>query len=583
MLKVVHKNLMILLRDPPSIILLAILILAFSVRLLGINYGLPYVLYPDEAMIVNHAVAFGTGDLNPHAFVYPSLYMYVLFIVYGTTYVTGRFVGVFGSINDFIHLFFTDVTIFYLPGRLIAVFCGVAAVWMVYKLGRRAYTLRVGLISAAILSFSVLHVFYSHFVKTHVPAGLLVIIALWFAWSIYQGQNKWWRYCAAGATVGLGASTIYHAGLALVSIGIAHLLHSNKRSGLHPADLKLGAAALSSFAAFVLTTPYSVLDWSTFFSDVTASAALAYSGEHWMHGTFYPFTSLIPGFGQPLGTIALLGLGYALVRHRPADLILGSQPLTVGLFFMLFPVKEPHHTLIAYPAISILAGSFVADAITWLLARRIGLQPVAAATVTALLVTGSALQSFESAYRFSLPDTRLLAKLWVEEHIPPGSRIVMDSGKYYLGVFGPPLRLSHWTLEQFIARGESLAGQSLASRDGTRRAGYSREAVFFSYQLQTLDNQPAYDVTQILHDVGSPRSDVLSLEDYRASGMEYAITSSWARDSYFNNDNSAKQHPNKTAKYRNFYQSLEVHATLLRQFSPSANAAGPTLRIYKLR
>jgi len=109
-------------KNPTTFILLLILLLALSVRLLGINYGLPYVLYPDEAVIVNHAMAFGTGDLNPHYFIYPSLYMYVLFIVYGMTYIGGRLLGAFGSTDDFIRLFFTDATIFYLPGRLIAAF-----------------------------------------------------------------------------------------------------------------------------------------------------------------------------------------------------------------------------------------------------------------------------------------------------------------------------------------------------------------------------------------------------------------------------------------------------------------------------
>src|SRR5262249_49500802 len=64
-------------------ILIVILALALIIRLVGIQFGLPYVYFTDEALLVNHAVAFGTGDLNPHFFGYPSLYMYVLFVIYG--------------------------------------------------------------------------------------------------------------------------------------------------------------------------------------------------------------------------------------------------------------------------------------------------------------------------------------------------------------------------------------------------------------------------------------------------------------------------------------------------------------------
>ena len=35
----------------------------------------------------------------------------------------------------------------------------------------------------------------------------------------------------------------------------------------------------------------------------------------------------------------------------------------------------------------------------------------------------------------TMPDTRVLAKDWVEKNIPPNSKVLMDSGKYYLGIY----------------------------------------------------------------------------------------------------------------------------------------------------
>jgi hypothetical protein len=553
----------------PATILSLILLVALSVRLLGITYGFPYVFFPDEAMLVNHAMAFGTGDLNPHSFIYPSLYMYVLFIIYGLIYVGGWLVGVFGSTDDFIRLFFTDATIFYLPGRLIAAFSGVASVWMVYKLGRRAYSRQAGLIAAAILSFSVLHVNYSHFVKTHVPAGLLVIVTIWLAWSIYEGQKSWRRYCAAGAVAGLAASTIYHAGFVLISIFVAHWLHSKNRRQARLLDPKLMGAAGASFAAFVFTTPFAILDWSTFRSDLTSGAAMAYSGGFWERGTLYPFTSLLWSFGEPMGAVALLALGYSFVRRQPVDLILASQPIFVGLFLMLFRVKESAHMLVAFPAISILAAAFLIDAITWVLRWRASLQPIAAATVTAFLIIAPALASSKASYRLSLADTRVLAKAWVEENIPPGSKIVMDSGKYYLGQFGPPLPLSRWTLEQFIHRGKSISSENIARREGTRRVAYFGETSYFQYQLGVLGNQPGYDIVQILHDVGAPKTEWPSLDHYINQGVQYAIVSSYALNGYFDS--------------MDLYEALRRQAVLIKEFRPSEKINGPTLFIYKLR
>lgn len=564
-----------------TIIGFLILAWATSVRLLGIKFGLPYVLYPDEALIVNHAMAFGTGDLNPHYFVYPSLYMYLLFGVYGATYVAGWLFGAFSAPADFIRLFFTDTTIFYLPGRLIAALAGVLTVAIIYKLGRRAYRLEVGLVAAALLSVSVLHVSYSHFVKTHVPAGLLATMVLWFAWSVYQ-SGTWRSYIWAGVAAGLAASTVYHAGLAIVCVIVAHLLRPAQNGKVRLFDARIFGAAVASLTAFCLTTPFAILDNGTFLSDLASTGAVYYGGGIWENGAFYPFISLISSFGQPVGAVALLGLGYALLRHRPADLIFASQPLFLGVFLMLFRVKEATHMLVAFPAVALLAASFIVDVTRWLFRRYAPAQGVACATVAGLLVIAPAKHSFEASHRLSLPDTRILAKHWVEANIPRGSRVVMDSGKYYLEAYGPPLPLSRRTLRELAARGAASAAGKLAGREGTRRIGYSGESAYFEYALNALGERQGYDVVQVLHDPGSATSDVLTLKQYVNEGVQYAIVSSYARDAYLPDTAEAARHPEKAARYRTFYDCLEERALLLKEFKPSNQTVGPALKIYRI-
>jgi len=566
-------------------ILIVILALALLIRLRGIRFGLPYVYFTDEALLVNHAVAFGTGDLNPHFFGYPSLYMYVLFVIYGLTYVIGWLTGVFTSTNDFARLFFNDVTLFYLPGRLIAALSGVTTVAVIYQLGRRAYNPRVGLIAGAFLTFSVWHVAFSHTIKTQVPAGLLVLIALGLSWSIYVREGNWHRYVLAGVVAGLAASTIYQAGFVLVSVAMAHILRwrdsPKNRSEVSLLSAKLLAAVVASFVAFVLTTPFAILDWRTFMGDLRGYAGLYYSGGFWERGIVYPFTSLSPTMGFPLGLVALLGLAYALIRHRPVDLILLSQPLFLAAFLMLFTIKEPHHMLIAFPALALLGASFLFDVVTWFIRPHV-LQYLALLLATFFILIGPAKASYESSRRLALPDTRKLAKEWVETNIPPGSRIASDSGKYYLSTVGPPLRLSRWTLEQLAARAESVDKHSLTHRDGSRRSGYAREGEYFRQQLRTMDDRAGYDIIQILHDPGSPTADVLTLGEYQSMGVKYAIVNLGAWADYAPGGQTATRWPDKAQKYRNFYESLRTRATFLHEFSPSSTVEGPILRVYQL-
>ena len=63
----------------------------------ALRFGLPDLLYGDESSLVNHALGFGKGDLNPHWFEYPSLQMYVLFAIYALVFAAGRLTGAWQS------------------------------------------------------------------------------------------------------------------------------------------------------------------------------------------------------------------------------------------------------------------------------------------------------------------------------------------------------------------------------------------------------------------------------------------------------------------------------------------------------
>lgn len=61
------------------VFLVMILLISLIVRLWGIWHGLPYEYDLDEHKFISTSLRFGTGDLNPHYFVYPTLFFYALF------------------------------------------------------------------------------------------------------------------------------------------------------------------------------------------------------------------------------------------------------------------------------------------------------------------------------------------------------------------------------------------------------------------------------------------------------------------------------------------------------------------------
>lgn len=155
----------------------ALPVLAVVLRLVGIRFGLPAVYNPDEIAIMSRALAFATGDLNPHNFLYPTFYFYVLFGWIGGYYVLGRLTGGIASLDAFQTEFFTDPSAIYLAGRLLSVACGAATVAAVFALGRRLFSLRAGMLAALFLAVAPFHVRDSHYVKHDVPATLAIVVA----------------------------------------------------------------------------------------------------------------------------------------------------------------------------------------------------------------------------------------------------------------------------------------------------------------------------------------------------------------------------------------------------------------------
>src|SRR5437016_4115510 len=54
------------------------LLLGLALRLVGLDFGLPLQLHPDEHTQVDAALRILGGDLNPHFFRYPGFFIYQL-------------------------------------------------------------------------------------------------------------------------------------------------------------------------------------------------------------------------------------------------------------------------------------------------------------------------------------------------------------------------------------------------------------------------------------------------------------------------------------------------------------------------
>ena len=152
---------------------------ALALRVIALDFGLPAVHNPDEIAILSRALAFAKGDPNPHNFLYPTFFFYVLFAWIGGAFVLARVTGQIASLSAFQQRFFVDPSSIYLAGRALGAVCGALSTCVTAILGRTLFDRPTGLAAAALLAVAPVAVMDAHYVKHDVPATLAIVVALW--------------------------------------------------------------------------------------------------------------------------------------------------------------------------------------------------------------------------------------------------------------------------------------------------------------------------------------------------------------------------------------------------------------------
>ena len=360
----------------PRAALGAILVGAAALRLVGIQYGLPYgsLLDPDEQNVVPRAwrMTHG-GGLDPHFFDWPTL----------VTYALAPFQAWHAQPS-------------FLTGRLVIVAFAVAGVAAAWWLGSAAYGTVAAAVAAAVTAVATTHVTFSHAAVTDVPLTTLVTVALAL---LVTGRLE-----LGGVAIGLAAAAKYPGALVLVPLVVVAWRKWRRLA------LSLALAAVAFFAA----SPFVLLDAGSTWSALTRIQRehrrgwLGFEHDHWSGIAFAGH--LWDALGPAL-LIAVAALIVALVRRSGnGDVVLGA--FVVAYYVSLLPLHShfPRYVLPLIPALGALAGRFRA-----------------LAPVTLLLLIVPLAWSIRDDARLTRTDTRVVAARWISTHVPKGSTIAAES------------------------------------------------------------------------------------------------------------------------------------------------------------
>jgi len=465
-----------------NMVFLAVIMgLGFLVRFHGISFGLPYLYHADEPIVVNHALAYGSGDLNPHFFRIPPLASYLLFAIYGFIYLAGYFSGLLSGVLEFERLFYSDPTLFYIVGRLVlGVIPGTLSIFILYQLVLAHFGGKAALISAFMFSLSFLHVRDSHYIYPDILLVLVLIASFFIIFRLSRagGAIDGRAHLQAGFLIGLAAAVKYN-GIFLIIPYITAVLFSGKATQSVVAIIKAGAV---SFLVFFILNPYAILDFNFFLAEMRAENTAHNEGTSFFHHLTY---GLLGSLGIPCLFMSFAGACLYLSPHFNREQATKIAVLSsfITAYYGILVLKGQHYdryVLPMMPFLIILASIFI----SWMSSQQKWKNAVL--IISVLIAT-----AFPFAKTFLLmmiinkEDVRTQARTWVEENIPSGS--VLGLG---IPFYMPRLQQSE---SQLLKRQQELKGYVTFSEAQTRRLTFhlnKERHLKKGYNFYYLSDQP---------------------------------------------------------------------------------------------
>ena len=473
----------------PGWLLPLILAVALGLRLYGIGWDQGFGFHPDERSIYMRAdcmfqvlteapgysesscfsenpemesgipgpATFFDADkspLNPHWFPLGSILIYLM-------------VGIRAIFEPFMDLG-SLLSMGYI-GRSLMALADVGTVFIVYHLGKWVYGIRVGLLASALVALAVIHIQISHFYR---PEPLLVFFLMASFWFMLRVMER--RRLKDSVLLGLFVGLTFATKVSVLPLLLPLLLvygfrlfttpegtwttptpQENARLRVH---VLLGGAV--AVAAFLVTTPYAVLDLGNFIGDITyqASNVVRTAGKvpftvQYIDSTPFLYelsqTSLW-ALGLPLGVVAWGGLLFTIFRVakkgplRRAEILFVAWVVPNFIMLGIFEVKFLRYIFPLMPFLILMGSGMLFRGLD--LARSLPLPvvpvnagamrakrvlvvyaPHATIGVIVLVVAATAFYALSFERVYSRDHTVIQASRWINENVPPNSTIVTDN------------------------------------------------------------------------------------------------------------------------------------------------------------
>ena len=331
------------------ICLIALVLMAGAVRFESLDWdtGFTYTPHPDERALLmksdeisfpklSEASSFlnpETSTWNPRWFAYGSFPIYLLKIAESLEPI----------IPDFID---QDIRIL---ARTLSSLSDIGTIIGISLLAKMILNRRYALVVGVLVSFSVIHIQLSHYFAVDTLATFFCIWGIFFLCRISITSRKS-DSIFAGIFIGLALSSkisvlpIYSAFFTAHFLYIVNNINLKEKSIWNTTFLTVSIGLLTSILTFLIAQPYSILDWSSFSSDITEQSEMVRQIRDYPYTRQYintiPYVYQIVqlgkwGLGWPLTIISATGLFWfwnkGVIYSRVTLLLILLNIISIGV------------------------------------------------------------------------------------------------------------------------------------------------------------------------------------------------------------------------------------------------------------
>lgn len=399
------------------LLLVAIIVVAGATYFIGDSWGLPVMLHPDEAKIVETAIVmFYQKSFEPTHFIWPAhLEMKLNILSYALhSVITGTPFSVTLS---------THREAFYLIARAITSLFSIGCIILAFLIGRKQSN-RTAVFSAFLVAFFPIYQTHSHYATPDMPTVFFILLLILFS-MMYMERPSIKMIVLMSLTTSCFIATKYTGAILCVMIAIS-IIASSIRDKRYLRIVQHGALAIVLVVSFLfLLSPVLFIQWENVYNALTFLSNVPFIGPgeaSWGNSVLYYFTNYINEGGALL--LLFLAIGGALFLKNKATAS-RNIPLFFGfVYWVCLCFTESQHErwgVPMYVSPLLLAAWGMDAALSFLAARKASRKSFKLLSYACYLCMGLTALNFltGSAARltpFLLQDTRAISMAYCEEN-----------------------------------------------------------------------------------------------------------------------------------------------------------------------